>query len=54
MTEYTIDQYILQLLFAEYQTAESRSWWQAITLDEAYQTLPRYEAEYLENILERT
>jgi hypothetical protein len=49
MTEYTIDQYILQLLFAEYN-AEHKYWWYEMVLSEAYQNLPQHEYAYLEDI----
>jgi hypothetical protein len=47
----TIEDFVEQLLFSELQPYAWRSWWQNMTIDKAYQILPRYEAEYLESLL---
>ena len=50
MHEYTLDHFVTKLIFAEEQSAEVRYWWSTMVLSEAYQELPRYEAEYLEDL----
>ena len=51
MQETTVSEFIDKLLFAEKQSAESRTWWISVTIDEAYQKLPQHEAEFLEELM---
>ena len=51
MEEQTLSEFIDKLIFASEQNAEARIWWVSVTIDEAYQVLPRYEAEFLEELM---
>ena len=51
MEEQTLSEFIDKLLFAEEQNAEARIWWTEMTLSEAYQELPRHEAQFLEELV---
>jgi hypothetical protein len=50
MQNYTVDEFVTKLIFAYEQSAECRYWWTTMILNSAFQELPRYEAQYLEDL----
>ena len=48
--EFSFDDAVDALLFAELQDASCRDWWVDKTVEEAYQKLPREQAMFLEEM----